>query len=135
MRRPGDRLVPALLAFGIAMISAGAGAGAYALTGPEPKPVIRTVVHEIPPACLEIEDALQAERARLATLEDIAANADALSAGLPSVVLTNDSEQITEHADDVDDANRKEQDARLQLATDMAALDAIVGDCAPERAE
>jgi hypothetical protein len=131
----GDRLVPALLALGIAVVSAGAGAGAYALTAPEPKPVIRTRVLDVPPACQEIAPALQTERARAATLADSMDSADALAAGLDDVALTKDADQIVEHADALDDANRKEQELRLQLATDMATTDAVVADCAPERAK
>jgi len=121
----------AVVVAGLLLVVAGVVGGR--MTAPTPEPRVETITHEIPPACLEIEAALQAERARLAKLEDIAANADALSAGLPAVVLTNDSEQIVEHAKAVDDANRAEQAARLQLADEMTALDAVVRKCAPER--
>jgi len=121
----------ALVGAGVLLVSAGVALGQA--TVPTPDPIVKAVTLEIPPACLEIEDALQAERARLATLEDTADNATALAAGLDDVALTKDSKQILKHADAVDDANRKEQAARLQLADEMTALDAVVRKCAPER--
>jgi hypothetical protein len=114
---------------GAALLLVGAGVVLGRITAPTPDPIVRTEVRD----CQEIAPALQAERARLATLEDAEANAAALAAGLDDVALTLDTDQILDHTKAVDDANRKVQDLRLQLATEMATLDAAVGACAPER--
>jgi len=99
----------------------------------EPKIVTETKVLELPPACLEIEAAMQAERARaeqLATARDEVLYA---SAELGDVALTADADAIVEQAEALDDAKREVQQGGLDLADTQAATDAVVGDCAPER--
>lgn len=117
------------------LLIASAGFVLGRITEPTPDPETETVMLDAPPACEEIAPALQTERARLATLADATDNAGALAAGLDDVALTKDGEQIIAAAEELDEANRRVQAARLALATDQAATDAVVADCTPERPE
>lgn len=122
--------IAALVVGVAALVGGGVGLGFWL---DEPVTITETITHDAPPACDEIAPLRQAEWATLAYLEDAADNARALSAGLGPVALTKDSEQILDHAADLDDANRKEQKLRLQLSADLAATDAAIADCTRER--
>lgn len=131
--RPGDRLVPALLAVCIAVVSAGAGAGAYALTAPEPKPIVRTL--DVPPACLEIRSVFQAERAKAEEVSAAERAAEQEAAGRYEAELTKNEDKISDAANRLDTANRASQKARLEFSAAQVATDAAVNKCTPERPE
>ena len=132
MRRPSERLYRA--AFAVVFVAGGAvvGAGIQAIVTPDPKPVIRTVVLDVPPACLEIGPELQAERG---TAKELAAAVEAVPqevTELTAVGLTADEEKILDQVKILDEAKRDVQRLTLALATDEAATNAVVDDCAPE---
>ncbi|GAA4707264.1 hypothetical protein APR04_003776 [Promicromonospora umidemergens] len=133
MRKP-DPVLLAQSALCIAAAAAFTGAGiGLGFRLDEPRTETETVMLDAPPACQEIAPELQAERARTETL---AAAVDAVqieSAALAEVALTADPDAIVEQADRLDDAKRNEQELRLALATDEAATNAVVDNCAPER--
>lgn len=132
MRRPD----PTLLAQGALYIAATAAVLAVGIDLgfrlDEPKTEIRTIVHEIPPACEEIGHELQAERARSEQLDAVVDAVSVESEELAAVALTADPDAIVEQAKRLDDAKRTEQQLRLDLAADVATTNAVVGDCAPE---
>jgi len=101
----------------------------------EPKTITETKVLELPPACLEIEPELQAERARGEQLAEAQEDVRQAAADLADIVLSSDPDAIIESAKLLDTAKRGEQQLRLDLATAQTTTDAAVGACAPERAQ
>lgn len=134
-RKPSGALLIHGVASAVALSAAVAVGVGLGFRLDAPTTVTKTVTHEIPPTCLEIEAAVQAERARAADIDEAAAAVDVLLAGLDDVVLTRDEDQIATHAEHVDDAMRLEQAAELALATAQADLDTAVSKCTPERPE
>jgi hypothetical protein len=118
---------------GIVLVIAGGGYALGRMAAPEPKTETITEVHDVPPACREIGPELQAERARVEKIGEAVDTVRAESEELAAVALTADADAIVEQATRLDDAKRTEQELRLALATDEAATNAVVADCAPER--
>lgn len=100
---------------------------------PEPIVETRTEVHDVLPACGEIEAAVQAERALAEQLAASDVEVQEASAELAEVALSADKDAIVEQGEVLDAALRAEQQLTLDLATAQATTDATVGDCAPER--
>lgn len=112
----------------------GAAVAAHHVTVATTTPETRTLVLDGPPACREIADAVQHERALTMELDEAAALVAEISAGLPDVVLSSDGDEIIAEAKALDEAKRDAQALELDLAAAQNTTSAVVGDCAPERA-
>lgn len=118
----------AAVVLGVGVIGA-AGYGLGASSVPETKPIVRTIVRDTPPACVEAIEAARTERAHTATQRQHEALAAEFSAALPDVVLTRVVDKIESAAEDLDAENRLVQQAGLDAATAAAAFDAAADEC------
>jgi hypothetical protein len=118
---------------GLVLVIAGGGYVLGRMDAPEPKTETITEVHDVPPACREIGPALQAERGTAKELDAAVEAVPQEVTELTAVGLTADEEKILGQVKVLDEAKRDVQRLTLQLATDEAATNAVVADCAPER--
>lgn len=122
---------PAVILAGfLACLTVGTVAGV--LAAPDPKPIIRTIVLDVPPACADAIDAARDERAHTATEQQHADLADERAADLADVALTLDPEAIEDAATALDAEKRLVQQAQLDRGAAASAFDAAAGDCLPE---
>lgn len=121
-------------AFAIAFIAGGAvvGIGVQAIATPDPKPIIRTIVLDVPPACADAIDAARDERAHTETEQQHAGLADERATELADVALSLDPEAIEDAALALDAEKRLVQQAQLDRAAAANAFDTAAGDCLPE---
>lgn len=124
----------AAVAAAVVLLALGALLG-YAVTAamtPEPAPVVEpaaAVVPDVAPACQEIADAVQAERATAAKLDAAREHSVEQSEVYGAAVLSTAPDAIKKEATALDDALRAEQQLVLDLAADLAATDTAVTDC------
>ncbi len=130
--RPHDRFPVAALIIA-AVLGTGIGAAVNALATPDARLVIRTVTHDVPPACSKALGAARAERAHTATAKEHATLAAQRSADLADAVLSLDKDTIDEAARALDAELRLAQTADLAAAEAAAAFDTAAGNCLPER--
>jgi hypothetical protein len=119
-----------VLAGFLACLTVGTVAGV--LAAPDPKPVIRTIVLDVPPACSEAIEAAQDERAHAVTEQQHTALADERATELADAALTLDPEAIEDAAKALDAEKRLVQQAGLDHADAAARFDEAAGDCLPE---
>lgn len=121
-------------AFAVVFIVGGAvvGIGVQSIVTPEPKPEIRTIVRDTPPACVDAIDAARDERAHAATEQQHAALADERATDLADAALSLDRDAIEDAAKALDAEKRLVQQAGLDRAAAATAFDAAAGDCVPE---
>lgn len=121
-------------AFAIAFISGGAvvALGVSDAVTPEPKPVIRTIVLDVPPACADAIDAARDERAHTETEQQHTGLAESLASERFDAELTLDDDTIAKAAKALDSERRLVQQAQLDRAAAANAFDAAAGDCLPE---
>ena len=105
------------------------GSGLTVTLTPDPKPVIRTIVRDVPPGCEALAQAAVDERDASASLAAATEGVLMQSAELSTVVLSADPDAITEQGEALDDAKRAEQAAQLDLATTQVAVDTATTDC------
>lgn len=133
--RPSERVERAVFAVVFIVGGGVVGHGLTVIATPDPKPVIRTITLDVPPACEEIRSAIQHERARAKDVSAAEHAAAEESAGRYDAELTKNEGTIADAADRLDTANRAEQKAALELSDAQFATDAVVDDCTPERPE
>jgi len=130
--RPSDRLERFAFAVVFILLGAAAYAGISEIVTPEPKPVIRTIVLDVPPACLDAIDSALAERAHTDTEAQHDTLADERAADLSAAALTLDADVIEAAARDLDAELRLAQQAELDAAAAAAAFDEAAAKCLPE---
>lgn len=135
LERPPAPVLLAQIALYV-VAAAGIGGGGVALGFWLDEPVTRTEIKVLAaaPACREIKAELQAERAAVEYLAEAGENVQHAAADLAEVTLSADRDAILRSGNILDTAMRTEQRMRLELATAHVTTDAVVADCAPERA-
>lgn len=129
---PSERVIRGVLAGLIALSGAVVGIGVQAIVTPDPKPIIRTIVRDVPPACLDAIDAARDERAHGETEQQHTALAAERATELSDAALSLDPEVIEDAAKALDTEKRLVQQAGLDLADATARFDEAAGNCAPE---
>jgi len=109
------------------------GYGLHVATTPEPKPVIRTVVTDMPPCVADLIEAARAERTHREVADQHATLAAARAAERYEAELSRDDGTIAKAAQALDTENRIVQQADLDAASAAVAFDEAAEDCEADR--
>lgn len=129
--RPSDRLYRAVFALWFVTLGAAGALGIHEVITPDPKPIIRTIVLDVPPACSDAIDAARDERAYTETEQQHANLADERATELADAALSLNPDTIEDAAEALDTERRLVQQAQLDRAEASTRFDDAAGDCLP----
>jgi len=109
------------------------GYGLTEIVTPEPKPVIRTVITDMPPCVADLIDAARAERTHREVADQHATLAATRAAERYEAELSRDDDTIAKAAQALDVENRIVQQAELDAASAAVAFDLAAEDCEADR--